>query len=79
MTKLYHAPIEVVTADGRPSRFRWRGHWHAIRAVYERSFVQAEWWKQEVSRASYSVQCEDLEEFDIYRQGDQWFLERVWD
>jgi len=79
MTKLYHTPIEVVTADGLPSRFRWRGRWYAVRTVNEQSRVQAEWWKEEVSRTHYSIQCRDLEEFDIYRQGDQWFLERVWD
>jgi hypothetical protein len=79
MTKLYHAPIEVITSAGRPVRFFWRGRWHRITMVAERSLVQAEWWKKEVARAYYSIQCEGLEEFDIYRQGNQWFLERVWD
>ncbi|HEV3311514.1 MAG TPA: hypothetical protein VG815_13460 [Chloroflexota bacterium] len=79
MTKLYHAVIEVETADGQPRRFRWRNRWREIRTVYERSVVQADWWRREVNRAHYSIQCDDMGEFDIYRQGDRWFLERVWD
>jgi hypothetical protein len=79
MTKLYHAPIEVETTDDQPLRFKWRNRWRDIKTVYEHSVVQAEWWKQEVNRTNYSIQCEGLEEFDIYRQGDRWFLERVWD
>ena len=79
MTKLYHAPIEVVMSNGRPVRFRWRDRWHTIKTIRERSLIQAEWWKQEVNRAHYAVQCEDLEEFEIYRQGHRWFMERVWD
>jgi hypothetical protein len=79
MTKLYHAPIEVQTVEDRPSRFKWRGRWRQIKTVQEYSVVQAEWWRREVSRTHYSIQCEDLEEFDIYRQGEKWFLERIWD
>lgn len=79
MTKLYHSPIEVVIANNRLRRIRWRGRWHAVKTVRERSIVRAEWWKEEVNRTQYSIQCEDLEEFDIYRQGDRWYMERVWD
>lgn len=79
LTRLYHTPIEVETVGDQPQRFKWRNRWREIKAVHERSVVQAEWWRQEVKRNYYSIQCEELEEFDIYRQGGQWFLERVWD
>ncbi|GEM_PF-1993245 len=79
MTKLYNTPIEVETAEDLPCRFKWRNRWREIKAVHERSVVRSDWWKQEISRSSYSVECDDLELFDLYRQGDHWFLERVWD
>lgn len=79
MTKLYHAPIEVETSDGQPHRFKWRNQWHEIKTIYGRSTVQSDWWRQEVNRAHYSIECEGLALYDIYRQGDGWFLERVWD
>ncbi|HZT97922.1 MAG TPA: hypothetical protein VFB34_13900 [Chloroflexota bacterium] len=79
MTKLYHAPIEVEAVDGRLRRFRWRNRWRRILTVHERSIVQADWWRQEIERVHYSIECDELELFDIYRQGEQWFLERVWD
>lgn len=79
MTKLYHAPIEVEIDGDQLMRFKWRNTWHEIEDVYEHSVLQADWWKQEVKRTSYSIRCVGLEEFDIYRQGDRWFLERVWD
>ncbi len=79
MTKVYHAPIEVESHDGKPQRFKWRDRWHVIRTVYERSVVQSDWWRQEIERSHYSIECDGLELFEIYRQGDRWFLERVWD
>lgn len=79
MTKLYNALIEVETEGDLPRRFKWRNTWREVRAVYERSVLQADWWRQEVNRAHFSVECEGLEQYEIYRQGDQWFLERVWD
>jgi hypothetical protein len=79
MTKLYNTPIEVVTENGLPSRFQWRKRWRTIRAVNERSQLRADWWHTEINRAHYSVECDDLELFEIYRQGDRWFLERIWD
>ncbi len=34
---------------------------------------------QEVSRRYYKVECEDLGVYEIYRERDQWFLERLYD
>jgi hypothetical protein len=79
MTKVYHARIEVEAIDGRPRRFKWRDEWKEVRTVYERSMVRSEWWRDEVSRTHYSLECDGLELYDIYRDGDRWFLERVWD
>lgn len=84
MTRVYNVPIEVEcsespTREQLPRRLRWRAGWRTICAVHECSLVQSDWWRQEVSRRSYTVECEDCELYDIYCQGDRWYLERVWD
>lgn len=79
VTRVYHAPIEVEVVDGRLRRFKWRSQWRDIKTVYERSVLQADWWRQEINRTHYSIECGGLEQYEIYRQGERWFLERVWD
>jgi hypothetical protein len=80
MTRVYsNTPIEVHCDDGLPQRFKWRDRWRHIVAIREHSLAQWEWWHQEVSRRHYAVECEGLEEYEIYQEGDRWFLERVWD
>lgn len=79
MTKLYFEPIEVRWADGGPQTFTWRRQIHPIIAVLKRWIVCVEWWRQEVSRQYYQVQCENLGTYEIYRERGHWFLERLYD
>jgi Family of unknown function (DUF6504) len=80
MTRLYFEPIDVRSEDGRPSVFIWRSHAHRITAVLKRWIVCADWWRQEISRYYYRVQCENLGTYEIYREfHGRWFLERVYD
>ena len=79
MTRLYFEPIEVECRDGRPRTFTWRRRGHDITAVLKRWIVCADWWRQEISRQYYQVQCENLGIYEIFCERDRWFLERLYD
>jgi hypothetical protein len=79
LTRLYFEPIEVEIADGQPRTFRWRRRPHHITSVLKRWIVRVDWWRQEVSRQYYKVECEGLGMYEIYRERDDWFLERLYD
>jgi hypothetical protein len=79
LTRLYFEPIEVDLADGQPRTFHWRRRPHRITSVLKRWIVRVDWWRQEVSRQYYKVECEGLGMYEIYRERDKWFLERLYD
>jgi hypothetical protein len=80
MTRLYFEPIAVECDDGHPRRFVWRAKPHAIQAILKRWIVRVDWWRQEVCRQYYQVECEELGTYEIYRdERDRWFLERLYD
>lgn len=79
MTRLYFEPIDVEVADGRLLAFRWRRRRHRVTAILKRWVVRVEWWRQEVSRQYYKVECEGLGTYEIYRERGSWFLERLYD
>ncbi len=79
MTKLYFEPIKVECDEGdRPRLFFWRSHAHRV-SVLKRWIVCVDWWRQEVSRQYYRVESDDLGMYEIYRERDRWFLERLYD
>jgi hypothetical protein len=87
MTRLYFEPITVEcdaegtdpSTMGRPRSFIWRGKAHRITTVLKRWIVRADWWRQEVSRQYYKVECDNLGTYEIYQERDAWFLERLYD
>jgi plastocyanin len=79
MTRLYFEPITVECEGGQPASFLWRRRAHRVTAVLKRWMVQVEWWRQEVVRQYYKVECEDRGTYEIYRERDGWFLERLYD
>ena len=79
MTKLYFEAITVECREGRPEAFTWRRQAHSITAVLKRWIVRVDWWRQEVSRQYYKVECDNLGTYEIYRERDRWFLERLYD
>jgi hypothetical protein len=79
MTKLYFEPITVKCEDGRPRSFVWRKTLHPISTVLKRWIVCVDWWRQEISRQYYKVECDNLGVYEIYREHDRWFLERLYD
>ncbi len=79
MTKLYFEPICVELANGQPHVFIWRHRGHRVTAVLKRWIVRVDWWRQEVFRQYYKVECENLGTYEIYRERDGWFLERLYD
>lgn len=79
MTRLYFEPIVVECEDGQPRVFTWRHRAHRITAVLKRWIVQVDWWRQEVARQYYKVECENLGTYEIYCERDHWFLERLYD
>ena len=79
MTRLYFEPITVECEGDRPRAFTWRRRVHRITSILRRWIVQADWWRQEISRQYYKVECENLGTYEIYRERDRWFLERLYD
>jgi hypothetical protein len=79
MTRLYFDPIIVTVEDGRPRSFVWHRSVHPISAVLKRWIVRVDWWRQEIARQYYKVQCENGGTYEIYREHDRWVLERLYD
>ncbi len=79
MTKLYFEPITVERDGDQLQTFTWRHKVHPITAVLKRWIVRVDWWRQEISRQYYKVECENLGTYEIYCERDGWFLERLYD
>lgn len=79
MTRLYFDPITVECRDGQPRTFVWRRTIHQVSTIAKRWVVRVEWWRQEVIRQYYQVECEGCGLYEIYRERDSWFLERLYD
>ncbi|GAC1631705.1 MAG: hypothetical protein NVS4B9_23980 [Ktedonobacteraceae bacterium] len=79
MTRLYFEPISVEREGDHLRSFTWRHRGHHITAVLKRWIVCADWWRQEVSRQYYKVQCDNLGTYEIYCERGGWFLERLYD
>jgi Domain of unknown function (DUF6504) len=47
MGRVYGEPVEVqARADGRPTRFVWRGRLYAVRSIAEHWVINREWWTE---------------------------------
>jgi hypothetical protein len=79
MTRLYFEPIAVECHGDHPHTFVWRQNVHRITSILKRWIVCVDWWRQEVSRHYYKIECENLGTYEIYRERDGWFLERLYD
>lgn len=79
MTRLYFEPIRVECEGDQPRVFLWRHRIHRVTAVLKRWIVRVDWWRQEVYRQYYQVECDNLGTYEIYRERDGWFLERLYD
>ena len=87
MTRLYFEPITVHLEDGpegtRPLTFTWRHRVHHVTTVLKRWIVRVDWWRQEIARQYYKVECDNLGTYEIYCErhpkGTRWFLERLYD
>lgn len=83
MTRLYFEPITVVCEEDHPRSFTWRGKVHRITTILKRWMVRVEWWRREIARQYYKVECEHLGTYEIYcerhPEGTRWFLERLYD
>lgn len=87
MTRLYFEPISVECEGDWPRTFIWRHKTHRIKAILKRWIVRVDWWHQDVGapprgcsfRQYYKVECENLGTYEIYRERDRWFLERLYD
>lgn len=79
MTRLYYEPIKVTCEGDRLLTFTWRHKVHRISTTLKRWIVRVEWWKREIVRDYYKVQCEDLGTYEIYQEQGRWFLERLYD
>jgi hypothetical protein len=79
MSKLYGDPITVKHRGDELLTFTWRHRIHPITKILKRWIVRVDWWRQEISRQYYKVECENLGTYEIYREQDRWFLERLYD
>lgn len=79
MTKLYLTPITVQAQGDLPRSFVWQNHRHLIARILKRWVVRVDWWRQEVLRYYYQVECSEGGLYEIYRERDGWFLERLYD
>ena len=79
VTKLYFEPITVQLEGGYPRAFTWRRRLHTVTNILKRWVVRIDWWRQEVGRQYYKVECDNLGTYEIYREQDGWFLERMYD
>jgi plastocyanin len=76
---LYREPITVECEGGRPQAFIWRRQSHCITAISKRWIVLVDWWRQEIARQYYKVECDNLGTYEIYCERDRWVLERLYD
>jgi hypothetical protein len=79
VTRLYFESIQVEGEEGNPHSFTWRCKVHRITGILKRWIVRVDWWRQEVSRQYYKVECENLGTYEIYCERGVWFLERLYD
>lgn len=79
MTRLYFEPITVTCEGERPLTFTWRSRVHRVTAVLKHWVVRVDWWRQEIARQYYKVQCDNLGTYEIYQEREGWFLERLYD
>lgn len=79
MTRLYFEAITVECDGDHPRSFTWRQKGHRITTVLRRWIVRVDWWRQEVVRQYYKVECENLGTYEIYCERERWFLERLYD
>ena len=68
-----------IRSNSPPRSFVWRGKAHRITTILKRWIVRADWWRQEISRQYYKVECDNLGTYEIYQERDGWFLERLYD
>jgi len=59
-----------------PHTFTWRGTRHHIYRILNRWVVRTEWWRNEVARRYFKVECEGLGIYEIYQHESGWVLER---
>jgi hypothetical protein len=79
MTRLYFERIEVSVEEDQPKDFTWRRKIHPVTTILKRWVVRVDWWRQEVIRRYYKVECENLGIYEIYQERDGWYLERLYD
>jgi len=74
------APITAVrTEEGRPVAFSWRGQEHRVTGRPMPWRVATRWWDQPVNRAYWRVATDTGWLVVLYREGDAWHLERVYE
>jgi len=68
VSKLCLQPIAVECQGRTPHTFTWRGTRHRVARILNRWVVRTDWWRQEVCRRYFNVECDDLVIYDIYQR-----------
>lgn len=92
MSRVYGDPVEVWTAEGRPTRFVWRGRLYTVRRVLDHWVTTRDWWKAQYpddseaggEREFWRVEATPDRLVGVYElrldtATGTWLLSRVWD
>lgn len=84
MTRLWPdgTPITVWSnPTNDPTRFRWQQQTHPVAAIHRQWRVNIDWWRQQVWRDYFKLTTKTGLLVIIFydKQGDQWFLQRLYD
>jgi len=75
------APLDVAAPGGVPRLVRMGRREHAVRRIFARWRVDADWWRTRVDREYWKVDLGEASVCEIYqdRLGQGWWLSRVYD
>jgi hypothetical protein len=77
--KIINDPITVLLRAGEetPRLVEWRGGTYSVLSLLDDWFVKTKWWAREVAR-HYMVLSTDQFVMEIYQQGREWTLARIY-
>lgn len=90
VSRVYGDPVEVWVADGRPSRFVWRGRLYTVRRVLESWVTTRDWLRdrhpegeEPAAHVFWLVEATPDREIGVYElrydeAGGDWMLSRAW-
>jgi hypothetical protein len=79
MSKIVDQSILLVEKDGIPHRFFWIKRWFTLDKVMDKWREIGCWWEDDKEKTFYRVVDKQGIVFEIYLNGEQWNLYKVYD